>query len=88
MRVPVRSTVVLLTALAGVGLAATGHGLEAGEQACVRRLAENAVAVSTRQAARNVACLRDGGGDAQACLAADPRGTLAAATDRTLALKI
>jgi hypothetical protein len=81
-----RPSSLTLIALLGLALPAATHaGLDTAAQQCVRRLAENTLAVAAFQGAQNLACLRRGEPDAQACLAADPRGRLAAATDRTLA---
>lgn len=80
-----RRSSVALIALLGLTLPAATHAAldDAGLQ-CVRRLAENTLAVAAYQGARNLRCLRLGAPDAQACLSADPKGRLAAAAERTL----
>lgn len=82
----IRHAFLVLVVLMGPGVpAGADAALEAAAQQCVRRLAENAVAVAAYQGAQNLRCLRLGAPDAQACLGADPRGRMAAATARTLA---
>ena len=59
--------------------------LDPAAQERVRRLAEDTAAVASAQAAANRACVRGGGSGAQACLASQPTGDLAAAIARTTA---
>ncbi|MEO8603166.1 MAG: carboxypeptidase-like regulatory domain-containing protein [bacterium] len=79
-----RASSLALIALLGLAVPpAARAGLDPAAQQCVRRLAENTLAIATVQASQNLACLR-GGVDAQACLSADANGRLAAAAGQTL----